>query len=532
MHCCEECFDEKEIVMYIQSQDMIGNCDFCGGEEVNIGELEGVGEFIREGFSRAYDHVEDFTGAMWDSEEKAYIGLDGEETGESILDILYWNECIFSAVHNWNKAEDLLDKLIEASGPSIWDKKDGATDDLEDIHSKCFVQKNALYGIENVSEYDIWKEFKNTCKYYNRYFDISPFGSKREILLSGLHDVFKLMETKIDEKTILYRARGLNLEAEGKELSRLNLYKEVAPAPAIYATNNRMSPTGISYTYLTTNIKTGLEEIGASENNNYIVGSFLPRMNLKLLDLSKNVEIKLMSIFDSNYKHEWTWLSEFIDEFIDEISKPISKKHTDLEYVATQVLSEYVRKLGYDGIKYESSKVKGTYNYVLFCGPNPNLCKELYIDYNFNSDDELFYFSQWLRLKDVQYIECIGSELEYMVIESIANIEDIQKETLLQLGKIKFRKFAEISRYLSELQAFIDGKDSVFVDNIEKNNFSLSAEVEDFINRNSENVIRYIIEVSQEQSELYVGVVSYCSNRTDKINISTLVKIDEPDFVF
>ncbi|PDX92535.1 RES domain-containing protein [Bacillus thuringiensis] len=532
MHCCEECFVEKEIVMYIQSQDMIGNCDFCGGEEVNIGELEGVGEFIRDGFSRAYEHVEDCTGAMWDSEEKAYIGLDGEETGESVLDILYWNECIFSAAHDWNKAADLLDKLIEASGPSIWDKKDGASDELEDIHSECFVQKNALYGIENVSEYDIWKEFKNTCKYYNRYFDISPFGSKREILLSGLHDVFKLMETKIDEKTILYRARGLNLEAEEKELSSLNLYKEIAPAPAIYATNNRMSPTGISYTYLTTSIKTGLEEIGASENNNYIVGSFLPRMNLKLLDLSKNVEIKLMSIFDSNYKHEWTWLSEFIDEFIDEISKPISKTHTDLEYIATQVLSEYVRKLGYDGIKYESSKVKGTYNYVLFCGPNPNLCKELYIDYNFNSEEELFYFSQWLRLEDVQYIKCIGSELEYMVIESIANIEDIQKETLLQLGKIKFRKFAEISRYLSEIQALLDGKDSVFVNNIEKNNFNLSTGVEEFMNKHDENVIRYVIEVNQMQSELDINLVSYCSNYIDNINISSSEKKDEMDFDF
>ncbi|WP_257147077.1 RES family NAD+ phosphorylase [Bacillus cereus] len=151
-----------------------------------------------------------------------------------------------------------------------------------------------------------------------------------------------------------------------------------------------------------------------------------------------------------------------------------------MEYVATQVLSEYVRILGYDGIKYESSKVKGTYNYVLFCGPNPNLCKELYIDYNFNSDDELFYFYQWLRLEDVQYIKCIGSELEYMVIESIANIEDIQKETILQLGKINFRKFAEISGYLSELQALLDEKDSVFVDNIEKNKFNLSTSVEEF----------------------------------------------------
>lgn len=305
MHCCEECFDEKEIVMYIQSQDMIGNCDFCGGEEVNIGELEDVGEFIREGFARAYDHVEDSTGAMWDWDEKVHIGPDGEETGESILDILYDTEQIFSAVYDKEAATVLLRKLIEASGPSDWEKKDGATDDFEDIDSECFVLKNALYGIENVSEYDIWKEFKNTCKYYNRYFDISPYGSKREALLSGLHDVFMLMGAEINEKRILYRAREMDLEAEGKKLSSLNLYKEVAPAPAIFATNNRMSSAGISYTYLTTDIKTGLEEICASENNSYVVGRFSPRMNLRLLDLSKNAEIKLMSIFDDKYKHEW-----------------------------------------------------------------------------------------------------------------------------------------------------------------------------------------------------------------------------------
>ncbi|EJQ32376.1 hypothetical protein IEC_05388 [Bacillus toyonensis] len=532
MYCCEECFDEKEIVMYIQSQDMIGNCDFCGGEEVNIGELEGVGEFIREGFSRAYDHVEDSTGAIWDSEEKVYIGLDGKEvTVASMLDILYNTEQIFSAVYDEEATTVLLRKLIEVSGPTDREKQDGDTDDYEDIDSECFVVKNALYGIGNVSEYDIWNEFKNTCKYYNRYFDILPFGSKREALLSGLHDVFMLMEAEIDEKTTLYRARELNLEG-GEKLNSLNLYKEVAPAPAIFATNNRMSPAGISYTYLTTDIKTGLEEICASANKSYIVGKFSPRMNLKLLDLSKNAEIKLMSIFDVKYKHDWIWLTEFIDEFIREISKSISKKDTGLEYVSTQVLSEYVRKLGYDGMKYESSKVKGTYNYVLFCGPNPNLCKEFYIDYTFDSDDELFYFSQWLRLVDVQYIKCIGFELDYEIVECINNIQDIQKETLLPVGKIKFRKFAEISKYLSELRAFLEGKDSVFVNNIKNNNFNLSTEVEGFINKHNENVIRYVIEVNQMQSELDINVVSYCSDCIDEINISTSVKKVELDFDF
>ena len=49
---------------------------------------------------------------MWDSEEGEYIGGKGEEAGESVFDILYWTEMIFSELHDSESAAELLEHLI------------------------------------------------------------------------------------------------------------------------------------------------------------------------------------------------------------------------------------------------------------------------------------------------------------------------------------------------------------------------------------------------------------------------------------
>lgn len=56
-------------------------------------------------------------------------------------------------------------------------------------------------------------------------------------------------------------------------------------------------------------------------------------------------------------------------QFAREISKPVSEKEAELEYVPTQLLAEYIRKLGYKGIIFSSSVNPGGKNYVLFYGP-------------------------------------------------------------------------------------------------------------------------------------------------------------------
>ena len=62
------------------------------------------------------------------------------------------------------------------------------------------------------------------------------------------------------------------------------------------------------------------------------------------------------------------WINEFLNQFEDEISRPVNpNKDRSYEYIATQMVAEYVRMLGYDGINIEVAlvqKVKIMYFFV------------------------------------------------------------------------------------------------------------------------------------------------------------------------
>ncbi|WP_237163531.1 helix-turn-helix transcriptional regulator [Paenibacillus sp. BIHB 4019] len=110
--------------------------------------------------------------------------------------------------------------------------------------------------------------------------------------------------------------------------------------------NGKTKPT------LETLIKTTLKEIRANKGDHVLIGKLQPIFELDILDLTKRIEIKTKSIFKKDYNHNDNWVNEFISNFIVEISKPINENEKNIEYVATQLLSEYIRKLGFDGIKF------------------------------------------------------------------------------------------------------------------------------------------------------------------------------------
>ncbi|MGA3599585.1 RES domain-containing protein [Lysinibacillus agricola] len=489
MNCCYKCFDEIEIQEFIKSIGEIGDCDFCGNENIDICEEEELGMFIRRGFSRAYEHVEEFSGAMWDSEEGKYIGGTGEEAGESVFDILYWTEMIFSELHDSDSAAKLLEHLIRESGPDEWEKADGADDPLEDIYSPSFVTINDLYKSESTEEFYAWKKFKHTCKYYNRYFDLGNEHSSRMNLLNSLRGIFELKSETLDKNQKLFRAR--EIKQTFTESENIHWYKELGPAPAKYAANNRMSPSGISYTYLADNVQTTIQEIRAKNEDKIILGEFRTKHELRVLDLSKEVMVPKLSIFDEEYSHNDNWLEEFILHFAEEISRPISNVEKDIEYIATQVLAEFIRKLKFDGIKFESSLTKGTFNYVLFCGPNPNFSREHYsFDYFDYTDLELPYFNEWLLLENVTENEVYqGTSLK--LLNEYKEIEH-SKEFSLEAGSSskKFAKYTEAIGYIKELEEYL--KSTYNVENI-----NLEREIEEFIQNYPSKETGYIILVQE-----------------------------------
>ena len=76
-YCCEKCFSNKYLKEYILSERNVGKCDYCNSNGVNIISTGEIGAYIRECLKKAYEDIENGTGAYWDSEEKQYCNRTG-----------------------------------------------------------------------------------------------------------------------------------------------------------------------------------------------------------------------------------------------------------------------------------------------------------------------------------------------------------------------------------------------------------------------------------------------------------------------
>ena len=284
----------------------------------------------------------------------------------------------------------------------------GEFDKFEDVEEELFVLKNALYGSESTNEYYEWEEFKYLVKYYNRFFDINPTQSKRMELLSSLKPYFEEMSMRLNQGEVFYRVRKMDIQSE-EQLKSMDAYKELSPAPPEFSTNNRMSPLGISYLYVADKPQTSYAECRLKNGECAIQAKFVTKCSLNILDLSKKVNFSFRnnSIFSEYYNSDLLWINDFLNQFEFEVSRPIDhKKDKSYEYIATQILAEYIRALGYDGIKYRSSVSKNGRNYVFFCGPNRDISGQIYdLNYIIMNYCELKYFTDWFCIDDVKAIE-------------------------------------------------------------------------------------------------------------------------------
>ena len=83
------------------------------------------------------------------------------------------------------------------------------------------------------------------------------------------------------------------------------------------------------------------------------------------MDLSLFDKIGPFSIPD----FDMTWFAINIDiirKIGNEVAMPMRRFDSVLDYVPTQYICDYVKHLGYDGIRYKSTLVEGGINYAIF----------------------------------------------------------------------------------------------------------------------------------------------------------------------
>lgn len=125
-----------------------------------------------------------------------------------------------------------------------------------------------------------------------------------------------------------------------------------APPPD-KAPAGRANPKGISYLYLTEDIKTALLEVRPNQS--------------QLVSVGIVKTLKPLNVFDFCYigfpdqSVETNTLYKFSAHF----SAP-NYNNDELDYYPTQYLCEYIKELGFDGIRFRSSLNPGGNNVVLF----------------------------------------------------------------------------------------------------------------------------------------------------------------------
>lgn len=364
-YCCEACFNDEYISAFIQKNGEPGDCPYCKSKNVFVCDTESVGDFIKDGLRRAYEEA-DYT-----------LVKEGLCSPLSVYDILEEEQCIFSEqLFDTDETfitllEDLMDSHLSAR-----DIQHGEDRDLEyqDVYADNFVRQGDFFYDNEYEARNAWERFKYLCQHYNRFFDISP-KETRERLLTSLKKVWKQVEKTVRKGTMMHRicTYGVEKYAANTELDQSDAYRAIGPAPYTAVKHNRMSPAGIPYIYLSNNIRTCSKETRIQDRQNVLLGKFSVKSSLKMLDLTtKNIESLPSypgSIFSETYDADMLWIRDFLLQFAHEISKPIREDVSNLEYVPTQLMAEYIRKFGYQGIIFSSSVNPSGSNYVLFYGP-------------------------------------------------------------------------------------------------------------------------------------------------------------------
>lgn len=407
-YCCPNCFINEHLKKYIvDNYDCRGNCSFCKHEDVELISISELGMYIRECIDKAYERYDEGSGAYYEDEEKMYCGPDGSEAVTySIREILLDNECILD--------DDVLDSgLIEELFDNLYSAREiqkGAEDIYSDIDSPDWVVKGDLYGSEQTRIYHAWEGFKHIVKHYSRFFYPDDYDIRKD-LLEQLEPYLYDFEEDVSSGTIFYRVRAVDDSL--KDFDAINPHKDMGPPPAKKSKTNRMSPAGIPYLYLSSDIDTALAECRLKTGDEAIVAEFRSLETLRILDISKNRYFSSDSIFDQDYDHDNQWINDFWRNFVAEVSEPVNDDFADhsYEYTATQIIAEYFRHKHYDGICFQSSVGHGR-NFVFFFGPDPDKTEHAY-PYPFESSyfyEPLPILPSFTEVFDINLIKAVRVE--------------------------------------------------------------------------------------------------------------------------
>jgi hypothetical protein len=219
-----------------------------------------------------------------------------------------------------------------------------------------------------------WEYFMSSIKNMNRFHS-------HHINLDMLKELFNSDSMKIHifkNKGAFFRARICNGECFSKD--------QMGPPPVTFVTAGRVNAEGIRCLYLSSDVITTLHEIRARDLDDVSVAEFIPKYDLKVVDLSNLDNISPFSA--GSFGCGWFAINMAILKKINkEIAKPLRRQDSVLDYLPAQYISDFIKSLGFDGICYKSTlnltgRNYAIFDYKKFTCQNVNLYHVNSLDYN------------------------------------------------------------------------------------------------------------------------------------------------------
>lgn len=312
MEICPNCFSDNELKGFIGSSGKTGDCNICSSKDVLMLDARELLDFFQE---------------LIDNFKRS-------PQGETLKSKISGTWSLFS---NHDIANNILNEVLPQLKTEITNAEDFVNfrDDI----------------VDNVKHWSILKE---DLKWSKRYI---PDISRLEDL--GW-DAFFNTQFELKSTDLLYRAR-LH-QSSGSPAFQAN---EMMCPPATIVPGGRANPPGIPYLYLSDTPETVLYEVRAGYLDEVSLGVFKLKDSVasaRIVDFTENT-----SLFQPGKINE-TIKGRLLRAIISaDLSKPMRRYDSELEYVPTQFICEYIKVFtGAMGIRFNSSVNPTGNNFVVF----------------------------------------------------------------------------------------------------------------------------------------------------------------------
>ncbi len=315
MNCCSNCFSEKELINNItQTAESRSQCDYCNATGALVVDVRTLSELFRPILA---------------------LYKEDKQSNNNIASLLQKKWAIFN-VDTRTATRLLIDMFSdETSIPN--DLFSTGVSNVAEDHEKT---KQHLH---------IWESLKTEIITKNRFF------LDNAIDLDVLEKFLKYKSHRYKQGTVFYRGR-LAEDKQGLHCS------EMGKPPADKATAGRANPQGIPYLYLSRDKTTALHESRVTHLDFVTIGAFELSEAAEIIKLRA---LKIESPFEEELFEKLLY-HPFLECLENDLAKPLRRFESDLNYLPTQYICEFVKKLGYDGIEYGSAMKEGGINLAFF----------------------------------------------------------------------------------------------------------------------------------------------------------------------